>query len=158
MYKIETYLDENKLPVMEKTLICKEEIQVNSPEKVFQMLNTYFRLGSKTEEYVYMIVVDTKSHILGVFELSHGTVNTSFSGTKEIFMKALICGAVGIIIAHNHPSGDVFPSGQDIRTEQHIAEAGKLMGISLMDYLICSNKEYFSFGEKDMLSAEEKSA
>ena len=43
-------------------------------------------------------------------------------------------------------------------TEQHIAEAGNLMGISLMDYLICSNKEYFSFGEKDMLSAEEKSA
>ena len=156
MYKIETYLDENRLPVMEKTLICKEEIQVNSPEKVFQMLNTYFRLGSRTEEYVYMIAVDTKSHILGVLELSHGTVNSSFSGTREIFMKALICGAVGIIITHNHPSGDISPSRSDIQTEQHIAKAGKLMGVSLMDYLICSNKEYFSFGEKNMLSTGEK--
>lgn len=158
MYKIETYLDENRFPVIEKILICKEEIQVNNPEKVFRMLNNYFRLGFRTEEYVYLIAVDIKSHILGVFELSHGNVNSSFSGTREIFMKALFCGASGIIIAHNHPSGDVSPSKPDIQTARHITKAGKLMDISLMDYLICSNKNYFSFMEHEMLSTEEESA
>lgn len=158
MFKIETYLDEDKLPVMEKTLICSEEIQVNNPEKVFQMLNNYFRLGSRTEEYVYLIAVDTKSHILGVFELSHGNVSSSFSGTREIFMKALLCGAAGIIIAHNHPSGDVSPSRLDIQTARNLVSAGRLMEISLMDYLICSNKNYFSFMEHEMLSTEEESA
>lgn len=155
MYKIETYLDEDRLPVMEKTLICKEEIQVNTPEKVFQMLNKYFRLGFRTEEYVYLIAVDAKSHILGVFELSHGTVNTSFSGAREIFMRALLCGAAAIIIAHNHPSGDVFPSELDMQSTQGLVQAGKLMEVPIMDYMICSDKQYFSFREKDMLSTEE---
>ena len=155
MYKIETYLDEDRLPVMEKTLICKEEIQVNTPEKVFQMLNKYFRLGFRTEEYVYLIAVDAKSHILGVFELSHGTVNTSFSSAREIFMKALLCGAAAIIVAHNHPSGDVFPSELDMHGTQGLVQAGKLMEVPVMDYMICSDKQYFSFREKGMLSTEE---
>ena len=151
MYKIETYLDSDRIPVMEKQLICEEKIQVNSPDKVYAMLNQYFRLGYRTEEYVYMIALDTKSHILGVFELSHGAVNASMCGTREIFMKALICGASGIILAHNHPSGDVTPSAQDISTAKNVAEAEKLLGITLMDNLICSDTTYFSFMKKNVL-------
>lgn len=60
MYKIETYLDENRFPVVEKQLVCEERIQANSPDKVFAMLNQYFRLGCRTEEYVYMVALDTK--------------------------------------------------------------------------------------------------
>ncbi|MBT9841460.1 JAB domain-containing protein [Blautia sp. MCC283] len=151
MYKIETYLDPDRLPVIEKNLICEEKIQANSPEKIYEMLNRYFRLGYRTEEYIYMVALDTKSNILGVFELSHGSVNSSICNNREIFMKALICGASGIILAHNHPSGDVTPSEQDISTARNVAKAGKMIGADLIDNLICSDTTYFSFKEKNML-------
>lgn len=151
MYKIETYLDPDRIPVMEKHLVSEKKLQVSSPSKVFEMLNQYFRLGYRTEEYIYMVALDTKSNIIGVFELSHGSVNSSICNNREIFMKALICGASGIILAHNHPSGDVTPSEQDISTARNVAEAGKMIGANLIDNLICSDATYFSFKEKDML-------
>ena len=151
MYKIETYHDENRFPVVEKQLVCEERIQANSPDKVFAMLNQYFRLGCRTEEYVYMVALDTKSNILGVFEISHGAVNGSICNPREIFIKALICGASGIFLAHSHPSGDVTPSAQDNNAEKRVAEAGKLLGVELLDNLICSETAYFSFREKGLL-------
>ena len=82
-----------------------------------------------------MVALDTKSNILGVFELSHGSVNGSICNNREIFMKALICEASGIILAHNHPSGDVTPSEHDISTARNVAKAGKMIGAKLIDYL-----------------------
>lgn len=89
---------------------------VSNPEEVAEMLNTLFRLNKKAEEYVYMIAVDTKSKVLGIFEISHGTVNAVMANPREIFIRALLCGASAIILAHNHPSGDMVPSADDMET------------------------------------------
>lgn len=118
MYKLETYMGKDKLPVLEKQLICEEVVSASSPEKVYEMLNKYFRLNSRTEEYCFMVAMDTKSNIIGVFEVSHGSIDSSCVNPREVYMKALSCNAAGIIVAHNHPSGDPSPSGPDIMVEK----------------------------------------
>lgn len=70
------------------------------------MLNTVFRLNRPTEEYMYMLALDNKCELLGVFEVAHGTVNATLYNLREIFICALLCGASCIVLTHNHPSGD----------------------------------------------------
>lgn len=147
MYKLETYIKEDRIPYMIKSEICKENININSPEKVFEMLNTYFNHGLRSEEYIYMISMDAKCNIIGIFEVSHGCINQSVLSPREIFMKALLSGAVSIILAHNHPSGNCTPSQEDHNCCHRIYEAGKMMNIELSDFLIVSEKTYCSFKE-----------
>ncbi len=113
---------------------------------VAEMLNTVFRLNRQSEEYVYMIALNIKNKPLGVFEISHGTVNLSICSTRDIFIKALLCGATGIILAHNHPSGDVVPSKEDMTLYNQVKEAGKIMDINILDNIIVGDG-YFSFTE-----------
>lgn len=151
MYKLETFFDNDKLPSLERELVCKEDFILCQPDEVFKMLNEKFRIGYRTEEFVYMISLDTKGKVIGVFEISHGIVNGSYANPREIFMKAQLCGASSIIVAHNHPSGDLSPSRQDMDCARRIKEAGKILGIPLSDFMICSITEYFSFNEKNLL-------
>lgn len=145
MWKLETYIKEDRIPYITKTEICNKKITVNSPEKVFEMLNKYFNLGLRSEEYVYMVSMDAKCNIIGVFEVSHGCINQSILNPREIFMKALLSGATSIILAHNHPSGDCSPSQEDRNCCRRIHEAGKMLGIELSDFLVISEKIYCSF-------------
>ena len=110
MYLLNTLLDEYRLPYMEKQQICEESVSIKNTEKLYEILNQYFKLGKRSEEYVYMAALDSRLNVIGFFEISHGTVNGSYFNNREIFMKALIAGAASIVLAHNHPSGDPSPS------------------------------------------------
>ena len=146
--KYEMELDELKHPLMveESSYECPDE-RLNSPEKIVKLLNECFRLDKKAEEYVYMLAFDAKCNPLGVFELGHGSVNACILNPREIFQRALICGAVNIVIAHNHPSHDTTPSKDDNVAASKISEAGKLMKIQLVDFIIIGNG-YFSYAEE----------
>lgn len=145
IYSMETYLDDDKLPVIEKTKICEEKVTLNNPELIFNFLNKYLRLGNRTEEYVYLICFDTKSHPLGLFEISHGTVNSAVLSPREIYMKALL------VMVHNHPSGDVSPSQVDINAMERIKSVGELLSLPLMDFIICGDISYFSAKKQSIL-------
>lgn len=97
-----------------------------------------------------MICLNTKNKVIGVFEISHGNVNSSIVGTREVFQKALLANAVSIIFLHNHPSGDCTPSRQDIEITKKLSEAGKLMGIEVLDHLVIGDR-YCSLKEKGYL-------
>ena len=143
-----TELDENQHNILVKENSCNCTINsLNNPQSVAEMLNTVFRLNRQAEEYVYMIALNTKGKPLGVFEISHGTVNQSICSTRDIFIKALLCGATGIILAHNHPSGDITPSKEDLEIYNKIKDAGKLMNVGLMDNIIVGGNRYLSFME-----------
>ena len=83
-----------------------------------------------------MLCMNTKNRIIGVFEISHGTVNSSVVGAREIFQKALLANAVHIILMHNHPSGDPSPSFEDIAITEKLMEAGKIIGVEVLDHLV----------------------
>lgn len=138
----------------DKRITLEKEISVNrpgdgiirSPEHVAELAMGYLRIQEESEEYLYMICLNVKNRIIGVFEISHGNVNSSVVCIREIFQKALLANAVAIIVMHNHPSGDCTPSREDIKVTERMVEAGELIGVQVLDHIIigdtyCSLKD-----------------
>ena len=145
-----TLLQENKIPM----LVKENEFSLSgkkfcSPEVVFDLMKAKFQITMNTEEFVYELCFDTKLNLIGVFEISHGTINSSITSSREVYQKALMIGAAGIILVHNHPSGDTEPSMQDIDTAKMVYEAGKILGISLVDFIIVGDN-YYSFRKENI--------
>ena len=119
---------------------------MNSPEKIARFAKDFLRMHEETEEYMYMVCLNTKLVMTGVFEVSHGNVNSSVVGVREVFQKALLANAVSIILMHNHPSGNCIPSREDISITKRLVEAGHIVGVEVLDHIIigqgyCSLKE-----------------
>lgn len=123
---------------------------LGNPEDIAEMMNDIFHANKQTEEVCHIICLNQKMKVQGIFEVSRGTVNSSCLNPREIFMKALLCGAVGIIVTHNHPSGDVSPSTEDINVTKRIKQAGEIIGIGLLDHIIIG-ESYYSFLSNNML-------
>lgn len=150
MTKYKTKLDEKKRVVLEKEVSMNYpnlSYTVRSPEDVVIIGKEFMHIHEESEEYMYLICLNTKNKVIGVFEISHGTVNSSIVGTREIFQKALLANAVNIILMHNHPSGDPKPSREDIEITRRISEAGKILGIQVLDHIVIGD-QYVSLKEK----------
>ena len=89
-----------------------------------------------------------------MFEIAHGTVDGCLLSVREIFTRACICGAANIVLVHNHPSGEAEPSRQDDLMTQRVAEAGKIMGIHLLDHIIIGYCTYYSYHEMENKSVK----
>ncbi len=103
------------------------------------------------QEHMKLLLLNTKSKLIGEINLSKGTVNATLLSPRELFIEALAHGAVAIILIHNHPSGDPTPSKEDILITKRIHEAGQLLGIDLLDHIIIGNQIYTSFREKGIM-------
>ncbi len=103
------------------------------------------------QEHMKLLLLDTKSKLIHESTISKGTVNASIISPREIFIDALHHGAVGIIVLHNHPSGDPTPSKEDMRLTKRIFEGGQLIGIELLDHIIIGDQCYVSFRSKGLL-------
>lgn len=123
---------------------------LTSPREIAHMMIDLYQLDVQAEEYVYMVAFNNKMYPVGVFEISHGTVNASLLSPREIFIRALLAGAVNIVLVHNHPSGSMRPSGEDIEATKRIKEAGKLLGVKLIDHIIIGD-DYLSLAEEGYL-------
>lgn len=151
--KYKTKLTEDKRITLEKEISVNRpdmENIIRSPENVDELARGFLRLHEESEEYLYMICMNVKNKIIGVFEISHGNVNSSIFSVREILQKALLANAVSIIVMHNHPSGDPSPSREDIKVTERLGEAAKLVGIELLDHIIVGDK-YCSLKEKGYL-------
>lgn len=103
------------------------------------------------EEHVYLFCTDNQGNISGVHEISHGTVNASLVSPRDVYKRALLNNANRIILAHNHPAGSVEPSSEDMSITRKIKDAGKVLDVELLDHIIVSDADYFSFAERGML-------
>lgn len=116
-----------------------------------KMVYEYYRkkIGRKKQEYFYVIYLDNSKKIINDKLLFIGTINHSVVHPREIFKEAYILSASAIICVHNHPTGNVFPSKDDINITNNLAEIGKLLGIKLVDHLIIGENQYYSFLENN---------
>ena len=103
------------------------------------------------QEQMKLLMLNTKTKLIGESDISKGTVNASLISPRELFIEALNCGAVSIVLLHNHPSGDPTPSESDILLTKRVKEAGDLIGITLLDHIIIGNNCYVSFAEAQMM-------
>lgn len=148
--KYKTKLTSDRKAVLEKDYSVNYpelDNMMNSPEKVAKLAKGFLRMHEETEEYMYMLCLNTKLLLTGVFEVSHGNVNSSIVGVREVFQKALLGNAVSIILIHNHPSGDCTPSREDITITKRLVEAGKIVGVEVLDHIIIG-QQYCSLKEK----------
>lgn len=133
---------------------------LDSAEKIAKMMCDVFELHLLAEEYVYLLALDTKCRVLGIFEVGHGTVNACLLHTREIMIRNVLCGASAFIVVHNHPSGELSVSNDDISTTEQLKKAGELMGILLLDHIIIGRGDeketYYSLKEHGFLSDDTK--
>lgn len=111
------------------------EYIVRNGEDVFSLLKT-MKIDEAAEEYLYLLCLDNKGQVTGVHEISHGDINSSLASPREIFKRALLNNANAIILAHNHPSGDITPSKNDLEITERLKTCGELMQIPLIDHII----------------------
>lgn len=103
------------------------------------------------QEVLKVLLLNTKNVVIGVHNASMGSLNSSIVHPREIFKEAIRKSAASIIMVHNHPSGDPTPSSEDIAATGRIREAGKLIGIDLLDHVIVGDGRYISLREKNLL-------
>jgi len=125
--------------------------QLNSPEKVVELLNCILDFKNFDREAVVVIPVDTKLHPLGINIAHIGSLTESIAHTREIFKYAILVNAYAIFLAHNHPSGDPKPSHHDCNLTKTVKQAGDILGIKLIDHIIIAGDLYFSFKENQMI-------
>ena len=112
-------------------------------------------LAGLTVEQVIALHVNTKQKLIGVHVVSIGTLNASLVHPREVFKAALLTNAAGLILAHNHPSGDPTPSPEDRALVSRLRQAGDILGVELLDALIVTDPSeggaYYSFREAGVL-------
>jgi len=125
---------------------------IDSPEAVYKVLRS--KLEDMTRELFFVLCLDNKNRMYGYNIVSMGTVSESLVHPREVFQvaeafkEALITNSCSIIVAHNHPSGITKPSIEDIATTKRLVDAGKILGIPLLDHVIIGNDSYASMKEQ----------
>lgn len=102
-------------------------------------------LQDRTTECVLAIYLDTRHRVIAVHECSSGGVASSVVEPRAVFGAALSLSASALLLAHNHPSGDPTPSGDDKMVTKRIRDAGELLGIALLDHVVIGSRRYYSF-------------
>ena len=124
-------------------------LQITNSSLVFRHFNNLFY--KKKQEYFYCIYLDNRKVVLDTKLLFIGTINQSLVHPREVFKEALLLSASSIICIHNHPSGNIVPSKDDLELTERLVKIGLLMGIRVIDHIIIGNNNYYSFMENGVI-------
>lgn len=127
----------------------EEKIKLATPEEIFK--NSSYLFYGKKQEYFYCFYFNNKQELIERKLLFMGTIDKSIVHPREIFKEAYLVGASKIACLHNHPSGNLEPSTQDIRLTNSLKEIGNIQGIPLIDHIIVSDTAFYSFYEHGLL-------
>lgn len=131
---------------LEKERVKKNAI--SSPGEIVEYIKSEIEDYSK--ENFFVVSFDVRNRLIGIDKTSKGTLSASLVHPRETFESAIRRHAAQIIVAHNHPSGDSDPSDDDIRITKRLYEAGKIMGIELIDHIIITKDRYCSLKDKNV--------
>lgn len=126
----------------------EERPQITSPADAANLI--MFDMSLLEQEELWVLLLDTRNHVLDVVHLYQGSVNTSLIRVAEVFREAVKRNCAAIIVVHNHPSGDPTPSPEDVRITRQINDAGKLLDIELLDHLIVGHQRFVSLKERGL--------
>lgn len=134
-----------------KRLYIKKDINsvVDNPEKVWRLLLP--EITGIKKEVLYILVLNNKNSIIKKAMVSMGTVSEAIVHPREVFHEAIRACGSSIVIVHNHPSGDVTPSKEDILTTERLIKAGEIIGIKVLDHVIVSDYSYISMRDRGLM-------
>ena len=125
-----------------------ERETLGSPSDVYELLGD--RMGHLDREHFVVLLLDTKNHLLGSELVSVGSLDASIVHPREVFKAAVRRSASGVILVHNHPSGDPSPSEADLRSTQRLEEAGRVLGIPVLDHVIIGDGRFVSLRQSGL--------
>jgi DNA repair protein RadC len=131
--------------VRESSVLYKER-RIKSPEDAYKLLKP-FLVEADREKFV-VVCLDTKNQPTAINICHVGSLNASIVHPREVMKVAILSNSASVIVAHNHPSGHCEPSREDIEVTKRLVEAGKIVGIDVLDHLIVSPERYLSLKEK----------
>ena len=123
-----------------------DKIQISSPKDVADFMMG--KMEHLTQEKFIALFLNSKNVIIKQKTIFVGTLNSSIVHPREIFSEAIKCASNAIIVLHNHPSGDVTPSNEDIKTTERLKKCGQVLGIDLLDHIIIGDHIYLSMVEE----------
>ena len=126
------------------------ERMIKNPNDIYTISKKVLKLEKECEEVCCLLALDTKNKIIGVFELSRGTLTECNIHPREVFKRLSLCNACRYAMIHNHPSGDTKPSLEDIRLCEHMNSCSHMIGIELLDFCIIGD-DFYSFKENGLL-------
>lgn len=128
----------------ELTTSAPESTQLQNRNMVWKFMTETpeIQIHKNTVEHLYMLCLDKKHHLLGIFLLAKGTVDEFIVSPRDVIINAALMGSYNIILIHNHPSGDVKPSDDDVTLTKGIEQALDLCGMSLLDHIIIGKDQY----------------
>ena len=118
---------------------------VADPRRVYESCRG--RLGKSEQELMIVLLLDSRLRKIGEAQVARGSGNSVFVTPRDVFRPAVREGAVGVVVAHNHPSGDPSPSGEDLALTARLVDAGDTLGIQLLDHLVVVDGGYVSIAE-----------
>ncbi len=126
-----------------------EREQITSSRDTYEILQRIY-INEKIEhvEYFYIMLLNRANKVLGWVKISEGGICSTTADIRVIMQSALLSNATGIILSHNHPSGNAAPSHQDIQLTQRIKEGATILDISLLDHVIITTDRYYSFADE----------
>ena len=122
---------------------------IHGPEDVAEYALPRFRFEQK--EHFAVMLLNTKNHIIGMPEVSVGSLSASVVHPREVFRAAIDYAAAAMILLHNHPSGDPTPSREDIAVTDRLVKAGKVMDIPVLDHVVLGRETFTSFKDKGLI-------
>jgi DNA repair protein RadC len=134
---------------MASTRINGERVRIRSSMDVKDLLMAELRELKK--EVFKVIFLNIKNYVIKVMDISVGSLSSSIVHPREVYTEAIKCSSAGIILAHNHPSGDPTPSKEDIETTSRLYRSGEMVGISVIDHVIIGDGVFVSMKEKGLL-------
>lgn len=127
---------------------------LDTPDKIFEVFGQEFM--ALRQESLRVLLLDTKLRLIRAEEISRGSLNECLAHPREIFRQAIIHSAYGVVVVHNHPSGDPTPSQADYRITRNLREAAQLLQVNLVDHVILGSPDggrvpFYSFKESGIL-------
>ncbi len=138
------------LKLVKEASVLYKPRYINSPHDAAQLVTPF--IAELDREKVIVICLDVKNQPTTIATVSVGTLSSSLVHPREVFKTAILANAAGIVVAHNHPSGDLTPSKDDLGGTERLKNVGELLGIDLLDHVIVGpGKGYLSFREQGLL-------
>jgi DNA repair protein RadC len=105
------------------------------------------RLRHETHEKFIVVLLNTKNRVIQIQQIAEGSLSSAVVHPREIYAPAVVNHAACVLVAHNHPSGDPYPSDEDRRLTASLEDAGRVLGIPLLDHVVIGDGRYYSFKE-----------
>lgn len=146
------HLNEITVSYEMKKLSNKKIVSAKSFQTVLRDIYECTKSKMELKEYFFIVLLNRSNEPIGYYRLSEGGIAGTVADIRIAFATALKSLASGIILCHNHPSGNLEPSAQDIALTQRFKEAGQLLDISILDHIILTKKGHYSFADDDMFT------